>query len=158
METIFQNTTITASQLYQHFPVPFNRENTRTEPMLFQCEVMFGSPSSNCGGNGICKIVATDKQTSPVFIRTSCSHTRAFFISLGDGAGASLLFRRDLLCSNLVRRHFRHGILEMPEPCPVPKGLISALGLKMSELPAGLHLIEDHGKYLRINFQSVEKI
>lgn len=135
--------------------VPFRSENTRTDTMLFQCEVMFGSPSSNCGGNGICKIVAKNNHPLFVFKRTSCSHASALITAWDNGKGASLLFRREWLCSNLMRRHFRHGILEMPEPCAVPAGLVSQLGLKMSELPAGLHLIEDYGTYLRINFHTI---
>lgn len=120
-------------------------------PLLLQCEVMFGSPSSNCGGNGICKIVAAERQTAAVFERTNCHHTRAFITSSGEGA--ALIFRRDWLCANLMRRYLRHGILEMPESCPLPAGIVMATGLKMNELPAGLHLVEDYDLYLRIQFR-----
>ena len=120
-------------------------------PLLLQCEVMFGSPSSNCGGNGICKIVATERQPAAVFERTNCHHTRAFITSSGEGA--ALIFRRDWLCANLMRRYLRHGILEMPESCPLPAGVVMATGLKMNELPAGLHLVEDYDLYVRIQFR-----
>jgi len=153
MDTIFPNMAITTARIHGVRPFPAYRDHTRTEPMLFQCEVMFGSPSSNCGGNGICKIVATAQNDTAVFLRTSCSHSRAFFTTTDDGAGAVLLFRRDWLCSNLMRRHFRHGILEMPEPCPIPGGITTNLGLKINELPAGLHLIEEQGAFLRVRFQ-----
>jgi hypothetical protein len=121
-------------------------------PLLLQCEVMFGSPSSNCGGNGICKIVASDRQSATLFERSNCQHTRAFITPSGEGA--ALIFRRDWLCANLMRRYLRHGILEMPESCPLPAGIVSATGLKMNELPAGLHLVEDYGFYLRVQFGS----
>jgi hypothetical protein len=89
-----------------------------------------------------------------MFKRSHCSHAKALFTSWDDGNGASMLFRRDWLCSNLMKRHFRHGILEMPEPCRIPPSLVAALGLKISALPAGLHLIEDCGTHLRINFRN----
>lgn len=136
----------------------FNPGNARTREIQLQCEVMFGSPSSNCGGNGICKIVAKNNHPLSVFKRTSCSHAKAVFTTQGDNKGVSLVFRREWLCSNLMRRHFRHGILEMPEPCPIPSGIVKAMGLKISELPAGLHLIEDYRTHIRINFLHTELI
>jgi hypothetical protein len=88
-----------------------------------------------------------------IFKRTRCSHAKALFASFDEGGdSASLLFRREWLCSKLMRRHFRHGILEMPEPCPIPPKMVSALRLNIRELPAGLHLIEDCGTHFRINF------
>lgn len=158
METGFFTNKATDARWLHHFQAPVVPEGGRKETLLLQCEVMFGSPSSNCGGNGICKIVATAPNNPSVFTRTSCSHSRAFFTTCDDGAGAALLFRKDWLCSNLMRRHFRHGILEMPEPCPIPGGIMTTLGLKTNELPAGLHLIEEFGTFLRIRFQPAQMI
>ncbi len=149
METSFQNIKTAAAYL-----APFmvaELEHPHVQPRYMQCELMFGSPSSNCAGNGICKIIARGNQPSAIFQRTSCSHARALVGSAGDGNTVFLLFRRDWLCADLMRKHFRHGVLEMPEPCPVPAGLASVLGLRTGELPAGLHLIEDHGTYFRIS-------
>lgn len=157
IETILQNTETKGLRQRYTTKVLFNGEYTRIEPMLLQCEVMFGSPSSNCDGNGICKIVARSSNNHPEpFRRISCSHAQAAFTSCDNGNGAALIFRRDWLCSKLMRGHFRHGVLEMPEPCPIPKGFVSALGLQITELPAGLHLIEDYGTYYRINFRFIQ--
>lgn len=131
-------------------------ERARTETLLLQCEVMFGSPSSNCGGNGICKIVARNQDSQQMFKRMNCSHAKALFTTWNEGDGASMLFQREWLCSNLMRRHFRHGVLEMPESCAIPPAFVAALGLKINELPAGLHLIEDYGTHFRINFSRKE--
>ncbi len=153
MKTGLSNTKIASALQTQIFRSSLRLEHARNEPLLLQCEVMFGSPSSNCGGNGICKIVAKAPNAAQTFQRTSCSHAKALFTTWDDGSGASMLFRREWLCSNLMRRHFRHSILEMPEPCPIPPALSKSLGLKTNELPAGLHLIEDYGTYFRINFR-----
>jgi hypothetical protein len=128
-------------------------EKVHAEALLLQCEVMFGSPSSNCDGNGICKIVARSDNPLQMFKRTHCSHAKALFAACDGGNGASLLFRREWLCSNLMKRHFRHGILEMPEPCSIPSALVATLGLEISQLPAGLHLVEDYGTHFKINFR-----
>lgn len=130
----------------------FSPQTVRKEPLSLQCEVMFGSPSSNCGGNGICKIVAKNHQPGLQAKRTSCSHAHAVLTAWNDGKGVSLIFRREWLCANLMRRHLRHGILEMPEPCPIPPAVVAALDLKVNMLPAGLHLVEDLGMHLRLHF------
>lgn len=156
MAMIFQSIR-TTGLLKQDIPLTRSGESTHHEPMFLQCEVMFGSPSSNCDGNGICKIAARSSgQLQPFVRRTSCSRASALFTSNDNDKGASLIFRRDWLCSKLMRQHFRHGVLEMPEPCPIPKGFVSALGLQITELPAGLHLIEDYGTYYRINFRFIQ--
>lgn len=152
METDINIAKTTAFNVPNLWQIPFRPEAARKAPMLFQCEVMFGSPSSNCGGNGICKIVAKSSQSQAFVKRTSCSHAQGLFTALDNGNGASLIFRRDWLCANLMRKHFRHGILEMPEPCAIPPQYVTALGLKITEMPAGLHLIEDYGSHFRINF------
>lgn len=153
METGYHNTIITGSRPWESLKCPIGCEQTRIEPMLLQCEVMFGSPSSNCDGNGICKIVARNQHPLQPFNRTSCSHAKAMFTTCDGGKGASMIFRREWLCSKLMRQHFRHGVLEMPESCPIPPALISLLGLPFTELPAGLHLIEHYETYYRINFR-----
>ena len=142
--------------LPESLKLPFPAERMRIGTLLFQCEVMFGSPSSNCGGNGICKILAGNRHSLSVFKRTSCNHAKAYITTSGDAGNAYLIFRREWLCSNLVRRYFRHSILEMPEPCPIPSGIVAALGLKTTELPAGLHLMEDCGTHIRINFHHTD--
>lgn len=129
-------------------------ERASSEILLFQCEVMFGSPSSNCGGNGICKIVAKRNHPQATFTRINCGHAKALFAA--QGGSVSLIFPRGGLCSNLMRRHFRHGILEMPEPCPIPPEMATALRLNIRELPAGLHLIEDHKTHFQIKFNLVD--
>lgn len=156
METVFQNTYTTGSRQREALSLPFGAENARPAPMLLQCEVMFGSPSSNCDGNGICKIVARSGCAPNTYSRTSCSHSQAVFASCDGGNAASMIFRRDWLCAKLMKRHFRHGFLEMPEPCPIPPAFVSALDLNISELPAGLHLIENFGTHYRINFRFIE--
>ena len=152
MGTGFLNTKTIEGLLYGTIQLPLRKERTR-ETLFFQCEVMFGSPSSNCSGNGICKIVAQNNRPAATFMRSSCSHAKALFCSSDDGNEAYMVFQRGWLCSNLMRRHFRHGVLEMREPCPIPPTMASALGLRIRELPAGLHLIEDHGTHFHIHFR-----
>lgn len=153
METVYRHTKTAGTRPWELLTFSVGDEQTRAEPMLLQCEVMFGSPSSNCDGNGICKIVARSQHPLQTFRRTRCSHAKALFTTCDGGKGASMIFRREWLCSGLMRQHFRHGILEMPESCPVPPAIISALGLHFTELPAGLHLIEDYETHYRINFR-----
>lgn len=152
MLTSFLGTKSEGVHLSESLQLPLKQEHACGQTLLLQCEVMFGSPSSNCGGNGICKIVARSNGAAETFKRISCGHAKALLAVWDKGHGISLIFRREWLCSNLMRRHFRHGILEMPELCPLPTAIVSALGVDICELPAGLHLIEDYGAHYRVNF------
>jgi hypothetical protein len=138
-------------------PVALIPDRSQVTSLSLQCELMFGSPSSNCGGNGICKIIAKQPDNRPAF-RTHCSRAKALFVTGQDSQTVSLVFRREWLCSNLMRHYFRHGIFEMPEPCPIPSQLVAASGTALSELPAGLHPIEDCGAYLLIHFKKNESL
>lgn len=53
------------------------------------------------------------------------------------------VFLRELLCVNLFRRHFRKGVLEMPEACPIPEELGSQLGLSGNALLPGRYAISE---------------
>ncbi len=56
-----------------------------------------------------------------------------------------LVFLRELLCVNLFRRHFRKGVLEMPEACPISAELESQLGLSGKVLLPGRYAVAEQG-------------
>ena len=115
-------------------------------------DVIFGMPSANCSGTGICKIVTT-RQSSESPVPRSCRHTRAQFSVWNNGAGLTMRIRREHLCVELYRKHLRHGFLEMLENSELPASMMRQLGLKSAHIPAGLYLVENHGAYFSIHFK-----
>jgi hypothetical protein len=129
------------------FRQPFERASSRLsafqnlDSQLIRCDVVFGIPSQDCRGTGICKI-----SSDVLALRHSnadCRRTAAF---VGRGRGSDkvvLVFLRELLCTNLFRRHFRKGVFEMPEACPIPAELGSKLRLSGHFLLPGRYAISE---------------
>lgn len=116
---------------------------------LIRCDIVFGIPSQDCRGTGICKL------TSDVFEvanqNKDCRRTTAFASRTADGKKLCLVFFRELLCVNLFRHHFRKGVLQMKEPCPLPPALIADLGLAGNMLLPGNYQIQEHEGCYRVD-------
>ncbi len=115
------------------------------------CEVIFGSPSSNCRGTGVCKIAA-HHPNQQLQRRNNCQSTTGICTGLNGGQQLSILFFRELLCVNILRRHLMSNELELKEPCPLPPGLIKFLGLGIKTLMPGRYAIEEGQGYYRVTF------
>lgn len=121
------------------------------------CDVVFGSPSANCLGTGICRITARTSQR-PVISeqKKTCQSTVGLLFPIEGGNGLAMVLTRGMLCSKLYKNHLRHGVLKLESPCPLPKELCNSLGLKIRELPVGNYLIREASGYIRIDFQCTQ--
>lgn len=129
-----------------------NRETDTTNQM--SCDVVFGSPSANCLGTGICRITA---RNTPQAIQSgqkrNCQSTAALLFPIYKGKGLSMVLTRSLLCVKLYKSHLRHGVLRLDSPYPLSKELRSTLGLKLKELPAGDYKVLESSGFIRIDFK-----
>ena len=116
---------------------------------VMRCEVVFGSPSMNCNGTGICKITGTNS----VFAMQQKKDCQLTFgqIAAAPNGKVSLFFFREMLCIKLYRQHFRKGMLEMKESCPLPADLSKALKLKGSTLLPGNYAVIETAEYFRVD-------
>ena len=114
-----------------------------------QCDVVFGSPSADCRGTGICKISGTNSFSIPTQ-QKECKTTKAVLVERPDKQGVTLIFFRSLLCSQLYRHHFWKGILTLHEACSLPLELSSQLEMPYRQmLPATYSVVEEAG-YFRV--------
>ncbi|MBL7826317.1 MAG: hypothetical protein JNJ57_06775 [Saprospiraceae bacterium] len=120
-----------------------------TEQTL-QCDVIFGSPSADCRGTGICKITGTNA-FSPITAGTACQITQAFAQPRKDQGGITLFFFRSFLCTQLYRRHFWKGILKMDEPCPLPEDIRTQLGLAFNTLLPGKYVVKEENGCFQVD-------
>ncbi|HAD11138.1 MAG TPA: hypothetical protein DCF33_01745 [Saprospirales bacterium] len=127
------------------------RETDSTHHM--SCDVVFGSPSANCLGTGICRITARSGQ-SPLLStqKKTCQSTVGLLYPIEGGEGLAMVLTRGLLCTKLYKNHLRHQVLKLDSPCPLPKALCSALGLKFHQLMPGSYQIKEESGYIRIDF------
>lgn len=128
------------------------RETESTQQL--SCDVVFGSPSADCMGTGICRITArTQGSPSGSQRKQHCRSTVGLLFSIEGGRGVSLVLTRALLCTRLYKTHLRHGILTLDTPCQLPKEISKLLGLKINGLPNGKYPIHENENFLRINFK-----
>ena len=110
------------------------------------CDVVFGSPSMDCNGTGICKITGTHS-VQKIQWKPTCQRTRGQIAALPNGK-VSLYFFREFLCIELYRQHFRKGILVLKEPCEIPSDIAATLGLQGEKLlPGHYSVVESDGLF-----------
>lgn len=128
------------------------RETETTRQM--SCEVVFGSPSANCMGTGVCRISARSGQTTPIAAqKRRCQFTTALMFPIEGGNGISMVLTRAFLCSNLYKTHLRHGTLVLHAPCRLPDNMIASFGLAFNELSIGEYAVQEAGDFIRIDFK-----
>lgn len=117
------------------------------------CDVVFGSPSADCRGTGVCRITARAGGTpTTTQHKQRCRSTMGLLFPIEGGKGLTMILTRSLLCTTLYKTHLRHGKLTLESPCQLPKDVKKALGLKFSELSPGEYPVYDSEGILRIDF------
>lgn len=115
------------------------------------CEVVFGSPKMDCRGTGICKLMG---YTGAADMRqNSCKRNPGFLIPYKDGKSLALVFRRELLCINVLRHHFRQDTLTLKDHFDLPPILVEKLGLRTTSIKAGAYRLETFGGHYLIQFK-----
>ncbi|MBC7776198.1 MAG: hypothetical protein H7246_12250 [Phycisphaerae bacterium] len=129
------------------------RRETESARQL-SCDVVFGSPSADCMGTGVCRITArTGGNQSASERKRSCRSTVGLFFPIEAGEGVSMVLTRALLCIQLYKTHLRHGTLTLESPCQLPRHIAKALGLKIRALPIGKYPVQENEGFLRIDFK-----
>jgi hypothetical protein len=132
------------------------RRETESTRQL-SCDVVFGSPSADCMGTGVCRISArTGGSPSATDRKRSCKSTVGLLFPIEGGNGVSVILTRALLCSQLYKMHLRHGLLKIETAYPLPKSVTQILGLKIKELAIGEYPISEAEGFLRIDFKIVD--
>jgi hypothetical protein len=129
-----------------------SRKNLKTDHNLVKilhCTVVFGSPNADCRGTGICKITGTYERQM-LMLKKDCRLTFGQICASPNGK-VSLFFFREFLCIHLYKAHFRKGMFEMKEACPIPENISAQLGLDASMLAAGLYPVVEGDGYFRID-------
>ena len=115
------------------------------------CDVIFGSPTADCRGTGVCKITAYQDFGSPL-LSQHCKCAPAFIHARGKGQGIEMVLVRELVCTTLYRKHLRHGALTLTEHCKLPGFLVAGLGLQFHTLRPGVYPVQEHDGIIRIQF------
>jgi hypothetical protein len=120
---------------------------------MMQCEVVFGAPSMNCNGTGICRITGTNS-FHPLLQKKDCRFTLGY-VSKTACDKLSLFFFRELLCIHLFRQHFRKGVLVLDEACLLPEEISSELNFDKKYVQPGHYTIHFCDGYFRVEVDCI---
>lgn len=116
------------------------------------CDVVFGLPSADCMGTGICKISAIKPMPEQNKKASRCESAPAILYPLDGGAGITMVIPREMMCIKLLRSQFRGGKLTIKEPCTLPNDVVKALSLTYKKLQPGTYPVLEIDGFFRINF------
>ncbi|MCB0525988.1 MAG: hypothetical protein H6576_11065 [Lewinellaceae bacterium] len=117
------------------------------------CDVVFGSPSADCLGTGVCKISALGVMPGIKSGSRDCARAPGILAPIDGGAGVSMVFAREMMCTKLLRNQFRKGVLTLESSYRLPATIISALALRIRTLKKGEYRVEEVDGFIRINFR-----
>ncbi|MBK8192345.1 MAG: hypothetical protein IPK76_03820 [Lewinellaceae bacterium] len=132
------------------------RHDTKINPSLLfntaiirevEMEVVFGTPSKNCSGAGICLIAGV----FPADYRIPCPHTRAIIHYL-PGNELVFRFRKSSLDQALVRSYFNKSLFLVEEPFSIPRHLVQRWNMPIEQIPPGEYLLEEYSSEWRLYF------
>lgn len=125
----------------------------RLKPKLFrqiQAQVILGSPSNNCIGVGICRVLSNaakvDALKCPIYKAT---------IGLTEKEGCCIKFLRAGFDEKMFRRHFRWNLFQLPETYDFPPNICRSLKVRSLILAPGVYPVLMSDKYLTVVIDAV---
>lgn len=111
-------------------------------------EVVFGTPSRNCSGTGICMIASRLPQGQDI----PCPHAPAIIHCDPSGHELVFRFRKQRLTDRVVQEYFSSSYFLVEEAFSLPQRLIRMWGLPMSSIPPGRYSLEEYSREWRLYF------
>lgn len=112
-----------------------------------EMEVVFGTPSKNCSGTGICMIAGRFPQGYTV----PCPHAPAIIHCMPDQE-LVFRFRKHRLSDRAVQAYFSAGFFQVEEDFALPQRLIRLWALPTDTIPPGRYLLEEYSGEWRLYF------
>ena len=112
-----------------------------------EMEVIFGTPSRNCAGAGICLITNRFSQGYAV----PCPHAPAI-IHLVPGQELVFRFRKRQLSDAALRGYFQENFFAVEEAFRLPQALVRQWKLPVRWIKPGQYLLEEYSQEWRLYF------
>ena len=111
-----------------------------------RAEVVLGSPSANCGGVGICRVMAYGEG-----VGVTCPKTEAW-LSLTEEGRLRFEFQKSSMEGRFMRRHFRWMLFQVFETYVVPFRLLGGLKIEQRTIQPGIYQVWEVGDSLIVDF------
>jgi hypothetical protein len=122
---------------------------TRENIDALRSEVVFGTPSQNCAGSGVCFV--SPYRPHSKLRDFSCPRAEARLLT-GTDNYFSVCFRRADLSPSLIEKYFSEDFLWIDESFKIALTLSKRLGLRKNCVPAGRYPILETAAGWRIVF------
>lgn len=109
-------------------------------------EVVLGSPSSNCSGVGICRVMAKGEGRD-----ITCPTTIAWISATEEGK-LRFEFQKSSMEGRYMRRHFRWALFQVLEPYVVPYRLLGSTKLEQRTIRPGIYPVWEKDDMLIVDF------
>ncbi len=109
-------------------------------------DVVLGSPSSNCSGVGICRVMAQGENQD-----LKCPRVAAW-MSITEEGRLRMEFEKDSMESRYMKRHFRWLLFQVFEPYLVPYTLLRSTKLEQRTIHPGIYQVWEVGDRLIVEF------
>ncbi|MEQ1744483.1 MAG: hypothetical protein ABMA02_03590 [Saprospiraceae bacterium] len=110
-----------------------------------RAEVVFGTPSKYCSGNGICMVSYRPLRLTDI----SCPHAPVR-IRRVPGEGLVFLFAKEHLTNETLRPYFSGNLFVVEERFALPMQLVKAWQLTSSWVPPGVYGMEEYTREWRL--------
>ncbi|MCS6929732.1 MAG: hypothetical protein NZM43_09565 [Saprospiraceae bacterium] len=111
-----------------------------------EVEVIFGTPSRNCEGSGICMVTGR----FPNGYTVSCPHAPAIIYCEQEREELVVRFQKRHLTEAVLKRLTESEMFLVEEPFCIPRQLVQRWGLPNRYIPAGRYPVEVYSKEYRL--------
>lgn len=109
-------------------------------------DVVLGSPSANCAGVGICRVMAVGEGAS-----LKCPKIPAL-LSVTEEGKLRMEFQKGVMDNRFMRRHFRWLLFQVFEPYLIPYHVLGHTKLKQRTIHPGIYQVWDVEGALIVDF------
>ncbi|MEQ1746398.1 MAG: hypothetical protein ABMA02_13295 [Saprospiraceae bacterium] len=109
-------------------------------------DVVLGSPSANCSGVGICRVMAQGEMAE-----IHCPKV-ATWVSLTKEGKMRFEFEKNSMDGRYMRRHFRWMLFQVFEPCLVPYSLMKSAKIQQRTIRPGIYQVWESEERLIVEF------
>ncbi|MBK9337939.1 MAG: hypothetical protein IPM98_15900 [Lewinellaceae bacterium] len=109
-------------------------------------DVVLGSPSANCGGVGICRVMASGEN-----LDVKCPRV-ATWVSVTEEGKMRFEFEKASMEGRYMRRHFRWLLFQVFEPYLVPHSLLRSQKIEQRTIRPGIYQVWEVDDRLIVEF------
>lgn len=124
------------------------KRRARVSFQRIRTDVILGSPSANCHGVGICRVLAHREEEPSSY---SCPRVNSW-LSVTETGRLRFEFEKNSLDKDTLERHFKWKVFQVTEAYVIPYSLLRHLRIAERTIKPGVYPVWDTGHHLVVYF------